>query len=224
MSGTLRVVVEIGPKSKRVVAGATDWPGLDRWGKTEDEAVEKLASYMPRYSGVAVGAGLANEFARSRTLDVIERYPGNTSTDWWGIAQVPSQTERAVLPAAELDRRLEVLRAAWSYFDDVASRVSAELRPGARGGGWTRDEIVRHVHANEAHQFTRKVGVRTPRDVVLTPDGRAVHRFDTLDAIRDYNAAGRIAGRSWSIQFLIRRIGQHVMDHAWEMEDRDLTE
>jgi hypothetical protein len=34
---------------------------------------------------------------------------------------------------------------------------------------------------------------------------------------------GKIAGRSWPIQFLIRRIAHHVMDHAWEMEDRDLT-
>ena len=25
------------------------------------------------------------------------------------------------------------------------------------------------------------------------------------------------------IEFLIRRTAQHVMDHAWEMEDRDLT-
>jgi hypothetical protein len=58
---------------------------------------------------------------------------------------------------------------------------------------------------------------------MLTPDGREAHRAATLDAIRSYNAEGRIAGRSWPIQFLIRRIAHHVMDHAWEMEDRDLT-
>jgi hypothetical protein len=223
MADKLRVVLEIGPKGKRVVAGATDWPGLERWGRTEDEALEKLASYLPRYAGVAQRAGLADELARSRTTDVIERYQGNTSTDWWGFAHVPSETEREVLSAANLDRRLELLRAAWDYFDDVASRVSADLRLGPRGGGWTRDEIVRHVHANEPEQFTRKVEVRTPKAVVLTPDGRAVHREETLDAIRAYNAEGRIAGRSWPIQFLIRRIGHHVMDHAWEMEDRDLS-
>jgi hypothetical protein len=77
---------------------------------------------------------------------------------------------------------------------------------------------------NEAQQFTRKVEVRTPREMVLSPDGRAAHREATLDAIRAYNADGRIAGRSWPIQFLIRRIAHHVMDHAWEMEDRDLPE
>jgi hypothetical protein len=27
--------------------------------------------------------------------------------------------------------------------------------------------------------------------------------------------------RTWPIQFLVRRTAHHVMDHAWEMEDRD---
>ena len=81
---------------------------------------------------------------------------------------------------------------------------------------------MRHVHINESEQFTRKVEVRTPREFVLTPEGRAVHREATLDAIRAYNAEGK-AARSWPIQFLIRRIAHHLMDHAWEMEDRDLA-
>jgi hypothetical protein len=223
MTDTLRVVLEIGTKGRRVVAGAIDWPGLDRWGKAEDDALEKLSSYLPRYGGVAERAGKADEFSRQHTIEVVERYQGSSSTDFWGIAHVPSETEREVLSAADLDRRLDMLRASWDYFDDVAARVSAELRPGARGGGWTRDEIIRHVHVNEPEQLTRKVEVRTPREVVLTPDGRAAHREATLDAIRAYNAEGRIAGRTWPIQFLVRRIAHHVMDHAWEMEDRDLT-
>ena len=42
-----------------------------------------------------------------------------------------------------------------------------------------------------------------------------------LDAIRAYNADGKPA-RTWPIQFLIRRIAHHAMDHGWEMEDRGL--
>ena len=128
-----------------------------------------------------------------------------------------------MLSAPELERRLALLRAAWAHFDEIAERVSAELRPGPRGGGWTRNEIIRHVHFNEAEQFTRKVGVRTPREVMLNADGREAHREATLDAVRSFNADGRIAGRTWPIQFFIRRTAHHVMDHAWEMEDRDLT-
>jgi hypothetical protein len=147
--------------------------------------------------------------------------PGSSSTDFWGIAHVPSEIEREVLSAADLERRLDLLRACWIYFDAVAARVSHELRPGARGGGRSREQIIRHVYGNEPHNFSRKVEVRTELTVVLSPDGLATHRQEFLDAIRAYNAEGKPA-RTWPIQFLVRRTAHHVMDHAWELEDRDL--
>ena len=147
--------------------------------------------------------------------------PGSSSTDFWGIAHLPSETEREVLAAPNLERRLDLLQACWAYFDDTATSVSAELAPGPRSAGRTREQIIRHTYANEPEQFTRKVEVRTPIEVVFTPDGLAIHRQESLDAIRSYNAEGKPA-RTWPIQFLVRRIGHHVMDHAWEMEDRDL--
>jgi hypothetical protein len=220
MTDAVRVILEIG-KKRRVVAGAMDWPGLDRWGTSEDDALEKLSSYVPRYVGVAERAGMGSTFARARGVEVVERVPGSSSTDFWGIAHVPSQIEREVLSAADLERRLDLLRGCWAYFDDVAARVSRELRPGARSAGRSRDQITRHVYINEPEQFSRKVEVRTPFDIILTPDGLAKHRREYLDAIRAYNAEGEPA-RTWPIQFLVRRTAHHAMDHAWEMEDRDL--
>jgi hypothetical protein len=215
----LRVILEMGRK-RRVVAGAMDWPGLDRWGTSEDDALEKLISYVPRYAGVAERAGMGKAFARARDVEVVERVPGSSSTDFWGIAHVPSQIEGEVLSPADLERRLDLLQATWAYFDEVAARASPELLPGPRSAGRSRDQIIRHVHANEPEQFSRKVEVRTPREDVLTPDGLATHRQEYLDAIRAYNAEGKPA-RTWPIQFLVRRTAHHVMDHAWEMEDRD---
>jgi hypothetical protein len=150
---------------------------------------------------------------------VVERVAGSSSTDFWGIAHVPSEIERQVLPAAELERRLDLLQACWAEFDAVSTRVSADLLPGPRSAGRSLDQIIRHVYANEPEQFSRKVEVRTPREVVLTPDGRRDHRLAYLAAIRSYNAERRPA-RTWPIQFLIRRTAHHVMDHAWELEDR----
>jgi len=219
MSDQLRVILEIG-KKRRVVAGAMDWPGLDRWGTSEEAALEKLSAYVPRYAGVADRAGLRSAFARARDMEVVERVPGSSSTDFWGIAHVPSEIEREVLSPADLERRLDLLQACWADFDDVAGRIPGELRPGPRSAGRSHDQIIRHVYANESEQFSRKVEVRTPREVVLTPKGLATHRQAYLDAIRAYNADGRPA-RSWPIQFLVRRTAHHVMDHAWEMEDRD---
>ena len=222
MTDELRILLEVGTKGRRVVAAATDWPGLDRWGADEADAVAKLTTYLPRYRAVAERAGLAAEFERQRTIDVIERYPGSSSTDFWGIAHVPSATERLVLSSADLERRLDLLRACWAQFDDTAERLPGDLRPSGRSGGRSRDQIVRHTYGTEPDQFSRKVEVRTPIDVVFTADGRAGHRQAYLAAIRAYDAEGKPA-RTWPIQFLIRRTAQHVMDHAWELEDRDLT-
>jgi len=127
-----------------------------------------------------------------------------------------------VLSAADLERRLALLSACWAYFDDVADRVTPELRLGPRGGGRSRDGIVGHVYRVEPGQFSVKVEVRTPIDVGVPAAEVAAFRQEFLDAIRAYNAEGRPA-RNWPIQFLVRRVAHHVMDHAWEMEDRDLS-
>ena len=221
MTDTLRVILEVG-KKRRVVAGAMDWPGLDRWGTSEDAAIDKLLSYVPRYAEVADRAGLGDSFARAGDVDVVERVPGSSSTDFWGIAHVPSQIEREVLTGPDLERRLDLLRACWAYFDDVAGRVSEELRRGPRGGGRSRSEIIRHTYGAELYPWSRKVGVRTDMDDVSTPAGLAAHRQAYLEAMRAYNAESKMAN-TWPIQFLVRRTAHHVMDHAWEMEDRDLT-
>jgi hypothetical protein len=39
--------------------------------------------------------------------------------------------------------------------------------------------------------------------------------------IRGFKALGAWAGKWWTVQFLIRRCAWHMLDHAWEMEDRD---
>ncbi|MCY7419638.1 MAG: hypothetical protein LH650_14330 [Chloroflexi bacterium] len=221
MSDTLTVILEIG-KQRRIVVGAMDWPGLDRWGTSEDAAIEKLWAYRARYAAVAERASMTDQLSRASTVDVIERVPGSSSTDFWGIAHVPSVIEAEALPPAALQRRLDLLRACWETFDDVADRVSAELRPAGRTAGRSREQIIRHVYGSEPGQFSRKVEVRTPLETVLTLDGLALHREAYLDALRAYNADGRPA-RTWPIQFLIRRTAQHVMDHAWELEDRGLS-
>jgi hypothetical protein len=219
MADALRVILEIG-KKRKVVAGAMDWPGLDRWGTSEEDALAKLERYLPRYAHVAERVGLADAFAKASDVDVVERVPGSSSTDFWGIAHVPSEIEREVLSAKDLERRLDLLMACWAYFDGLTSRITGELLPGSRGGGRTREQIIRHVYASEPEQISRKVEVRTPREVVLTSAGLATHRREYLEAIRAYNADARPA-RTWPMQFLIRRTADHVMDHAWELEDRE---
>jgi hypothetical protein len=157
----LRVLVEVTTKGKRWVAIAADWPGLERNGKSEDEAVAKLVSYVPRYLGVAKRAGLEAELRGPTDAQVVERYTGTGSTDFWGISFAPSGEDKATLDDATFERKLALLRAAWAEFDDIAARVSADLRPGARGGGRSRDAIIRHVLVVEGEDFAKRVKVPT---------------------------------------------------------------
>ena len=115
-----------------------------------------------------------------------------------------------------------LMQAAWACFDDVRARVSPELRKGPRGGGRDRDQIVRHVFANE-RDWAKGLGVETPDGAMLTDDGLQAHRDDFVAAIRELHAEGKSA-RTWPIPFLIRHTAYHTLDHAWEMEDKDLTE
>ena len=125
------------------------------------------------------------------------------------------------MSSEELARELTLMRACWAFFDEVRSRVSAELQQGPRGGGRDRDRIVRHVVGNE-QEWATKLGVLTPHGGVLTDDGLKAHRDDFCTAIRAFHAQGKMA-RTWPLRYLIRHTAYHTLDHAWEMEDKDLT-
>jgi hypothetical protein len=217
----IRVTLEIGPKGKKVVAVAPDWPGLARGAKTGEDAIERLRSYMLRYAQVAKRAEMDAEFDAITNVDVVEQYAGTGSTDFWGISFGFSSIDKHGMSGDELERELTLMQACWAFFDDVRSRVSAELQKGPRGGGRDRDRIVGHIFANE-QDWAKGLGVHTPDGAMLTGEGLKAHRDAYCHAIRDYHAQGKLAGK-WPLRYLIRHTAFHTLDHAWEMEDKDLT-
>ena len=221
MAGDIRVMLEIGPKGKRTVAVAPDWPGLARGAKTGEAAIERLQAYLPRYAPVAKLAGMEAAFTPSTIIDVVERYPGTGSTDFWGISFAFSSIDRQEMSSEELERELTLLQACWAFFDGVRSRVSAEMQRGPRGGGRDRDHIVRHTFGTE-RGWAEKLGVHTPEGAMLTDEGLKAHRDAYRTAIRAFHAQGKLA-RTWPLRYLIRHTAFHTLDHAWEMEDKDLT-
>jgi hypothetical protein len=170
---------------------------------------------------VAKLAAMEAEFPKTAVADVVERYPGTGSTDFWGISFAFSSIDHEHLSGPGLERQLTLLRACWAFFDGVRSRVSAELQKGPRGGGRDRDRIVHHVLANE-QDWAKGLGVVTPDDAMLTGEGLKAHRDAYCQGIRDYHSQGKMAGR-WPLPYLIRHTAFHTLDHAWEMEDKDLT-
>lgn len=224
MNNHMRVTLETGPKGKKVAAVAPDWPGLERGAKTGELATDRLRSYMPRYAQVAALAGLSAAFDPLTAVDVVEQYPGTGSTDFWGISFAFSSIDTQPMSADELDRELKLMQACWAFFDDMRGRVSAEMQKGPRGGGRDRDHIVRHTFAAE-QDWAKGVGVLTPDGAMLTGEGLQAHRAAYCQAIREYHSQDKWAGSraKWPLRFLIRHTAFHTLDHAWEMEDKDLT-
>ena len=224
MAKHTRVTLEIGPKGKRVVAVAPDWPGLERGAKTGEDAIERLRAYIPRYSQVAKLAKMDAVFDAIKGFDVVEQYPGTGSTDFRGISFAFSSIDQQGMSGDELERELILMQACWAFFDDVRRRVSAEMQKGPRGGGRDRDHIVRHTFAAE-QKWAKKIGVLTADDAMLSGTGLKAHRDAYCQAIREFHSQGKMAGKvaKWPLRYLIRHTAFHTMDHAWEMEDKDLT-
>ncbi|MGZ8800887.1 MAG: hypothetical protein ACXWXF_13080 [Aeromicrobium sp.] len=220
----VHTVVDRGPKGKRSVAFAADWPGWSRGAKTSELALETLESYRVRYRPVAAIAGMAREFETAGLLEVVEEKVGTGSTDFWGISFSPSSTEGDPMDEAKLERGIKLLRACWMFLDAVAGRVSAEMRKGPRGGGRERDEIIRHVFRVESLDFAKQVDLQMPDGPILAGEALRQYREDYVAGMRAYNS-GEVARRmrSWTLPFLIRHSAFHTLDHAWEMEDKDLS-
>jgi hypothetical protein len=221
MAEPVRVMIEQG-KKRRVVACAFDWPGWDRSARIGRDVLVVLAAYRPRYAKVAELAGFGAEFAATGDFEVVERLDGIGMTDYYGLSGKPATPEKNPMTDAECERKIALLRASWATFDDMAARVSAELRTGPRGGGWEKARIIRHVNGAEIDEFAPKVGVKVPLETRDDPQALRAYRDAFAAAIRDHHARGEPA-RSWALQFLIRRCAWHMLDHARELQDRDLT-
>ena len=219
----VRTVLQRGPKGRKAAAFAVDWPGWSRGAKTPELALELLESYRDRYRPIAVAAGMTKKFdAAGRRLDVVADEVGTGSTDFWGISFAPSGLEDEPMKKAELDRKLSLLQACWDFFDQVAARVSPEMQKGPRGGGRERDQIIRHVLRVERLDCANRLGLGLPDDDEPL-DVLRDHREPFVAAMRAYNAGEGERMRKWNLPFVIRHSAFHTMDHAWEMQDKDLT-
>lgn len=207
------VYIEAG--SKRVFACALDWPGWCRSGKDEAQALASLAAYAPRYAAVAKEAGLPFP-ASANSLEVAERVKGTATTDF-GAPDRESAHDRDPLSKQEANRLADLLGASWKIFDRVVAHAPAELRKGPRGGSRDRDEVVEHVASAEA-AYAHKQGVRLPPP--KDKAGVAAMRRALLDALRRSVGPQHVAERGWPARYAARREAWHVLDHAWEIEDR----
>jgi hypothetical protein len=208
------VVLELGVK--KVFASALDWPGWVRSGRSEESSLDALADYRDRYAEVAGEAGLA--MPTDEPFEVTERLPGTSTTDF-GAPDVMATRERGALSDADAERFAQLVAAAWTVFDRVYASSAPELAKGPRGGGRDRDKMAQHV-VNAEFRYARKFGLvlRAPSidDVAAIAEERAA----VVQALRTATGPVDAVAKGWSPAYAARRIAWHVLDHAWEMQDK----
>ena len=215
--------VEVG--AKRVFAGALDWPGWCRSARDEEGALEALIAYGSRYAGVLEGSGVRfTPPAKASTLEVVERLKGDATTDFGAPSIAPKADARSI------DRRWrarqeKILQAGWNAFDRAAENVAGPLEKGPRGGGREVDAIVAHVVGAEASYARMIAGKPPPFEETQAAAARDEERAAVLDALDraltdGIPERGPRGGQRWSAPYFVRRAAWHVLDHAWEIEDR----
>jgi hypothetical protein len=219
-----RVYIEAG--SKRVFAGAIEWPGWCRSGRDEAAALDALAAFGKRYKrAMGRAAGGFAPPADATSLRVVERLAGDATTDFGAPGAAPAADGRR-LGDDELARQTKLLRAGWAAFDRVArAHAGDELRTGPRGGGRQIDAMVAHVlDADRAYLSSIGGTFAPPKDAdpAAVTDGVREAMIDALGA-RTRNEPPPPSRRRkplWTPRYCVRRSAWHALDHAWEIEDR----
>jgi hypothetical protein len=216
------VYLEVG--RRRTFAGAVAWPGWCRSGRDEDDALAALLAAAPRYAGALRASGLGFRAPPSTSVfKITERLPGNATTDF-GAPGAPPGSDEGRVPAPEA-RLQAILRASWRAFDVAAAAAAGlPLRKGPRGGGRDLDEIMRHVLGAE-EAYLRSLGSKYAIGTGDIDEEAKRIRKAVLEAFAAAAPHGRPppgprGGARWSPRYFVRRVAWHVLDHAWEIEDR----
>jgi hypothetical protein len=219
VTGRIDVGVESAPGKS--FASALEWPGWSRAGRDEGLALAALASSAGRFAIVTGAAGLAFGPVAPYMLEVVQRLRG-TATTAFGAPDIVFAMDQRSTDGADGERLAALVRAAWDRLDGVAASAPAALRKGPRGGGRDRDAIVAHVVAAES-AYARRIGLRLRDPDIGDVAAVALVRAAIADRLARPTDGGPIPGGRWPARYAARRIAWHVVDHAWEIEDRAET-
>ena len=216
MSASSRVYIETG--NKRAFACSLEWPGLARSGKTEDAALAALASYVPRYAprggarqdqlrpirwpAVACRSNACLHARGERTSGCRRRCSDPTTatsalTKHLGRRHCCPRAGRSSTPSRQAHRR--------------SCARAPRRRPGQGRHGRPRCGSRADVRAQGGPEATR-AGPRRPRR-----RGREQDRDLGMVPVWEVALRGRAP---WPPRYAARRLIWHVLDHAWEIEDR----
>ena len=219
----IRAFIEVG--RSRCFAGAVVWPGWCRSGRNEREALTALMAYGPRYARVVQRLGLElRPPVDVRRFMIHERVGGSVTTDF-GAPDSPLVGDADPMTSKALRNQVWILTSCFRALE--AALIAAEgrsLRLGPRGGGRALPAILEHVlQANRA--YLQRLAWKPQQAGADPRQWMRVQEAETMDALAAASegqlpAAGPRGGKVWTARFFTRRVAWHLLDHAWEIEDR----
>jgi len=220
------IYLEIG--EKRVFAGSVAWPGWCRSGRDEDSALKALFDSGPRYAQILSSTNLGFEVPEQLSeFNIVERLEGNRTTDF-GAPDISLERDQEPIDADELQRFQILLKSCWSAFDRAIKKAEGkELRKGPRGGGRDLEKIIEHVTGAD-ESYLKQIGWKIENFRETETNVRLARIRDEIlkglpAAVRgELPTEGPRGGKRWSPRYYIRRVAWHVIDHAWEIENRIL--
>jgi hypothetical protein len=216
----MELFIETG--KKKVFAGAIEWPGWCRSGKNEDNAILELKNYGSRYAQMFGGSEVDFQTPDSISdFSISERHKGNATTDF-GAPSIKLDADSEPITEQDFERLQKILIACWQKLDQAREKaMGKELRKGPRGGGRDLDKILDHVNgANQA--YLKRLAWKGENRSVDEMDQARQDMMNALEiAVREgLPEKGPRGGEIWTVRYFIRRTAWHILDHAWEIEDR----
>lgn len=211
-----RIRVYTEAAEKKAFACTLDWPGWARAAKTPELAIESLVDYAPRYEPVAQAAGL--RWPAHLDVEVVERLTGAGATEF-GVLDKPPKADAAKITARRAGQQAALLQASWDLLDEVAAHAPPVLRKGPRGGGRDRDKVVAHVIESEA-SYARLIGITEPKASDVSPEAVTSRRAQVIALLSGASDGSRLVEKGWPVRYALRRFAWHVLDHAWEIQDK----
>ena len=150
-------------------------------------------------------------------FEVVERVPGTANTDFGALGD-PPKADLAPLGRA----RASGLPASWPP-RGPSWTMSGRGRPPscARARGAAAATATRwwRTSLNAEAAYVRKLGV-TARAAAHNRMPEVTWREELLGLLRDARSGEPVTERGWPPRYAARRIAWHVLDHAWEIEDK----
>src|SRR5207249_5079000 len=119
-------------------------------GASRSVRPKRFDCFISRTPRVVASTGLGFRAPRAiPDLRVVQRLPGNATTDFGAPAAVPT-ADTAAVRADDLKRIETLIQAAWRAFDAAVTAAKGKtLAKGPRGGGRALEKIAEHVREAE---------------------------------------------------------------------------